>query len=300
MKHPIHPTIILIGLFFLTQILGISMLATQLETSTNEDGAVVVEYSEPVTGPRPELEGRQTLTYFILAIGLGTGVLLLLIKLGARKIWKVWYVLAITLASAVSIGTITPTSIAYILAGTLAYLRVTKKHSIVNNISEVLVHIGLALIFVPLLEILYAILLLIVIAAYDAYAVWKSKHMVTMATFMTQEQLFAGVQVGYTPQKKATTAHTEKKQTTTKKKTAILGGGDLSFPLLFSGAAQQWLVGMGINVFSATLLTGIITLTATASLALLFWISKKDKFYPAMPFLSSGCLVGLGIIALIT
>ena len=43
----------------------------------------------------------------------------------------------------------------------------------------------------------------------------------------------------------------------------------------------------------------LIPLSAAIGLAALFAISKKGKFYPAMPFVSAGCFVGYGIAALI-
>ena len=38
---------------------------------------------------------------------------------------------------------------------------------------------------------------------------------------------------------------------------------------------------------------------STLALAYLFYTAEKDKFYPAMPFISVGCFIGLGIVMLI-
>jgi hypothetical protein len=43
----------------------------------------------------------------------------------------------------------------------------------------------------------------------------------------------------------------------------------------------------------------LIVLGATLALAGLFYASKKGKFYPAMPFITAGCFVGLVIAYLI-
>jgi len=42
----------------------------------------------------------------------------------------------------------------------------------------------------------------------------------------------------------------------------------------------------------------IVVLFATISLLLLFVFAKKGKFYPAMPFLTAGCIAGwlLGLL----
>ncbi len=48
---------------------------------------------------------------------------------------------------------------------------------------------GIAILFVPILNVFWMIILLIVISIYDAYAVWKSKHMVKMANFQMIKQV---------------------------------------------------------------------------------------------------------------
>ena len=70
----------------------------------------------------------------------------------------------------------------------------------------------------------------------------------------------------------------------------ILGGGDVSFPLMFASTvliAFGWLSAL------------IVVLFSTLSLALLLFISKKRKFYPAMLFLTPGCLLGFAVSMLV-
>ena len=43
----------------------------------------------------------------------------------------------------------------------------------------------------------------------------------------------------------------------------------------------------------------IIPFFALAGLAVLFWKAEKKKYYPAMPFITVGCFIGLGIIWLL-
>ncbi|MBT4446697.1 hypothetical protein HOC96_05585, partial [archaeon] len=75
-----------------------------------------------------------------------------------------------------------------------------------------------------------------------------------------------------------------------KVQSAILGGGDIAFPLLFAGVL--------LKDYSMTAAL-IIPIFATAALSILFYYSKKGKFYPAMPFISAGCFVGLGFLWLV-
>jgi presenilin-like A22 family membrane protease len=123
------------------------------------------------------------------------------------------------------------------------------------------------------MSIFAASVLLTLISIYDAIAVWKTKHMIKLVKFQAKAKLFAGLLIPYD-----------------KKKTAILGGGDIGFTLLFSGVV---LTKMGF--LSAI----IVSLTTSIALFLLFIFSKKRKFYPAMPFLSIGCFIGLLISLLV-
>jgi hypothetical protein len=61
---------------------------------------------------------------------------------------------------------------------------------------------------------------------------------------------------------------------------------------------EQLLV-QGMSKSLAFMQSSIIILTTTIALGLLFVFAKKDKFYPAMPFVAAGCLVGWAIVLII-
>ena len=125
-------------------------------------------------------------------------------------------------------------------------------------------------------------------------AVWKTKHMVSMAKFQAKSKLFAGLLVPYSNKSKNLLATTNKnittKTTKVEYKQAILGGGDIAFPLLFSGVILKT---MGV------LPAIIVSLTTAVALLLLFIGADKKKFYPAMPFVSAGCFIGYLSVSLI-
>jgi hypothetical protein len=83
-------------------------------------------------------------------------------------------------------------------------------------------------------------------------------------------------------------------------KRAILGGGDLAFPLLFAGVVLQDKVGklfgtgvpLGASTTQGVLAAACVSMGAIIAVASLFFFAKKDKFYPAMPFITAGCLLG--------
>ncbi|RLE45283.1 hypothetical protein DRJ25_05905 [Candidatus Woesearchaeota archaeon] len=187
-------------------------------------------------------------------------------------------VLCLQIALAAFLGDI----LALVLAILFGLWKVFVPNFFVHNLSELFIYGGLAVIFVPMLTPVYAIILLLLLTLYDMYAVWKSKHMIAMAKFQTKAGIFAGFMLPYVEKGKG------KKRP--RVRTAVLGGGDIGFPLIFSGTV---LASMGL--YSAL----VIAFFSTFSLFLLLLFSKKDRFYPAMPFLTAGCLVGFAVVNLI-
>jgi presenilin-like A22 family membrane protease len=154
----------------------------------------------------------------------------------------------------------------------------------VHNFTELFVYGGLAAIFVPIINIKFALVLLLAISAYDMFAVWKTKHMVKLARFQTKTRLFAGLLVPYKAQLTPSKAKAKKLKTAKAKiQTGVLGGGDMAFPLIFAGAVMQ----------QTTFLNAlVISLTAALALLILLIRSRKGRFYPAMPFITAGCIIG--------
>jgi presenilin-like A22 family membrane protease len=158
---------------------------------------------------------------------------------------------------------------------------------------------GIAVLLVPILDVTWTLVLLLAISIYDAWAVWKSKHMVKMAEFQKASSVFAGLMVPKKGEvKNDSTARTPapgKKLRAVPESSgghAILGGGDIAFPLLFAGVVMEGLLLAGTSRLEALLTSLLITLGATIALSVLFYISKKNRYYPAMPFITAGCLFG--------
>jgi len=110
---------------------------------------------------------------------------------------------------------------------------------------------------------------LFVIACYDAWAVWKSKTMIKMAQYFLKRRIFPGIAVPYRNEEKF----------------AMLGGGDIFF-----------IVMVAASFYRNDLLTMYLTAgSMTAATSLLFFMSTKNKFYPALPFIFGGLLVGIAL-----
>lgn len=322
MKHNFKVTLSLIFLFLLAQLVGILIISQYVniqESSTS--GETVIDEDLYFVQP-PEVENESwSWVYLMFPILLGTAIVLLLIKFKLKKIWKFWFGLSIVLSLTIaffpfikkgfeflfstSYGALL---ITVIFASILTFMKVKYHNNIIHNFTEMFIYGGLSALFVPILNITSGIILLVLIAIYDAYAVWKSKHMVSMAKFQTDVGLFAGLSINYskTGPKSSSKVNVDSGKTISGKsdvglinsnnskvknsmsnasnKSAILGGGDITFPLLFAGSV--------LKVTGSYFLSLWIILFATISLALLLFLSKPGKFYPAMPFISSGCLIG--------
>ncbi len=307
MKHTAIVTAILVAVFILSQIIGLAIIDHGATISTDENGNRVVSYDDTALGERPQTEGGASVVYLLIGLAIGTIVLLVLIKFKLTSVWKLWYFLAVWAACTVSIGVLVHVWLAAATAFLLALWKILRPNVWVHNITEVLVYTGIAWLITPILgTVLWAAILLILIALYDAYAVWKSRHMVAMAQFQTESQLFAGLFVPYErgtkmgkePSLKVRAVRKPGADVPKESSNAILGGGDIAFPLLFNGVVLGSLLEQGFSK-SAAFFWGLLPVAgAAAALLLLFVYAKKDQFYPAMPFLAAGCFVGYGVLQL--
>jgi len=305
MKHDMKITLYLVMLFITAQIVGLFLLSQTIsEIKTTETGEIVVNYSEPLTG-RPDLEENESFSYIVVMILIGTALLLLLIKFKLFKVWKAWFFLAIWGSLSIALSVLMKDEIAIILSLVLTYFKIYKPNAIIHNLTEIFVYAGLAILLSPLFTVFWAIMLLVAISIYDAIAVWKSKHMITLAKAQSANKMFAGLLIPYKKEKKENKTkielklprHIEVKEEQVS--SAILGGGDIAFPLMFAGSVMTYLIESGLSQSMAFFKSLIIPLFSGLVLYLLFVKSQKGKFYPAMPFISLGCFIGYGIILLL-
>lgn len=311
MKHSLRVTIWLALFFLFSQIIGLFVISqyvpveevTKIDPFTNETFKVneTVPVDLPLNIDRPEFETSGSfITYLVIAILLATILFLFLVKLKTVIIWKLWFFFAVFLSLTIAFASFMGHILATIVGLILALWKIVKPNILVHNFTELFIYGGLAAILVPISIVNeYTILiLLLLVSIYDAYAVWKSKHMIKMAQFQAKSKVFAGLLIPY---KKASIKEVKapKKGKVSFKgvKTAILGGGDIAFPLLFAGAVlkSQMITNNLLIAFSKTM---IIPLAVSVALFVLFIKGREDRFYPALPFLTAGCLVGYGVMFL--
>ncbi len=294
MKHSVTVTLILVGIFLISQLVGLAITNQYIDHFTTEETGVVTFTSLPYNVQRPQVEPSYSFAYILVAILLGTGLIFLIIRFKVFSLWKFWFFLSVFITLTVAFAAFINQFVAGFLALLFAVWKVYRPNVYTHNLTEIFIYGGLAAIFVPIINTFAAGILLALISAYDAYAVWKSKHMISLAKAQAKAKLFAGLFIPY----KLPRASIPKGAKVAKIKTAILGGGDIGFPLIFAGVVMKDLM-LTNTVWIGFLKALIIPVLTSAALLWLLLKADKDKFYPAMPFLTAGCFAGYGIIWLL-
>lgn len=276
MKHTLKVTLLIVVLFFLAQAIGLSVVNGYLEIKKVIVGNETVVQKEwqslPYDVERPKINEKTSYLPIFLTILAATLLMIIIIKLGLIRVWKFWFFLSVWFCLVIAFGAFINQTLALVLGFLLALAKTFRFSLILHNFTELFIYGGLASIFVPVFSIWSISILLILISVYDVIAVWKTRHMVKMAKFQAKLKLFAGLFIPYG-----------------KNKTAILGGGDIGFPLIFAAVVMK-----DYGFYSL-----IISLFTSLALLFLMIKSEKNKFYPAMPFISAGCFFGYLILLLI-
>ena len=312
MKHEIKVTILLLLMFITTQLIGLVVIDAYApktaEIAVNGTVTNITVANEIPYGMQPPEMKKAEISLVNIAVSLIIAVLIfiLLMKIKARSLIKIWFVMVIFLTISIALTALLmklfPESnlrfdtLAVLISIPLTFYKIFKRNFIAHNFTELLIYPGMAAVFVPILSVWTTIVLLLIISVYDMWAVWKSKLMINMAKFQIQKlKVFTGFLVPYMQKKDAARLRNAQKIKTVKARTAklkkmkikislaLLGGGDVAFPLIFAGVVYR----------SAGLVPALIIIAgSTISLLLLFMFSRKGKFYPAMPFITAGCLLG--------
>jgi len=273
MKHNLKVSLLVVLLFLAAQFIGLVIVGSYLEEDLEKELPFGIE--------RPEVNESTSYFSLMFAILFATAIALLLIKFGAVKLWKLWFFVASLYLLTIAFGSFLTQTLALVGAVFFTSLRFFRPSIISHNFVELFIYSGIAVLFVPMLSISSMIILLVLIAIYDMIAVWKTKHMIKMAKFQAKAKVFAGLAIPYA-MKKVTDKKTKKKSKVFTK-TAILGGGDIGFPMLFAGVVLKT---------TGFLDASLVAVFSAIALLLLLVYSKKNKFYPAMPFIGAGCLLG--------
>lgn len=293
MKHRLSITILLLAMFLATQFLGL-FVANQLNQNL------------PYGLEETNQDINQSPIFIVLNFVFAFAIIFTLIKYKLKTIIKIWFFLVIILALSISIYAILTSAlgfrpeiemVAFLIAIPLATLKVFRPNSIIHNSTELLIYPGIATVFISILSPKSIMILLIFISFYDMWAVWKSGIMQKMAKFQMEEVKIFGGFLLPTFDKKTKKKLSEIKEKYKNKKIpksikekkfkvnlAILGGGDVVFPIITAGVFLKY---HGI-IPALMIIAG-----AFLGLLFLFINTKKDKAYPAMPYISAGIFLSI-------
>lgn len=307
MKHNWKITLLLLALFVGAQIVGLFVSHAYMPehiTVINETTGLPenqTSYDIPYGfNPPAEVHPEGSLLSMVIALIIAVCLMFFLMRFRAETFLRLWFFVVITMGIALALNaffsyvTIHAAWVALAFALPLAYLKIFKRNLIVHNATEMLIYPGIAAVFIPLLSVGTVIVLLILISAYDIYAVWHAGFMQKMARYQIEKlRLFSGFFIPYVSKEHRLALQKAKNSGKRAKKVpvhvGILGGGDVVFPIILAGVI--------LPVFGlAAALT--VSIGATLALGLLFYFSEKGKFYPAMPFISAGCFLALLLIYL--
>jgi len=318
MKHNLKITAILLVMFVVTQFIGLYVVNHYSTTKIVQGQIVDVDAPNlPFGLETPEeadikceinswgdfFKCTEYLYSIIFAFIIAITLLFFLTKFKAEIFLKLWFFLVVMIAMGISFNAvISPIKyasvISLIIALPLAFVKIYRREFLVHNLTELVVYPGIAAVFVPILNIYTIIGLLILISIYDMWAVWHSGIMQKMAKYQIDKlNIFGGFFVPYADEKtkkkikllkeKMKMKKISKKNAKAKKfkvNVAILGGGDVIFPIIASGVMLKTL-----GLIPALL----VILGATLGVSYLFFFAEKKKFYPAMPYISAGIFLGM-------
>lgn len=295
-------TIVLLAMFLVAQFIGIyvstSYLPHQQTVFNNQTGELENHsvYNLPYGfNPPEDVSPTSSVISIMISIFIAVGIIFLFMRFRAETLLRVWFAFVVMIGIALALNAflskivIYSSAIALLVALPLAILKVYRRNIVIHNITELLIYPGIAVIFIPLLNVWAAVVLLVLISLYDAYAVWHAGFMQKMAKYQIEKlRVFSGFFIPYVKSNSRIASAPKKLQNkkNMKVQVAILGGGDVVFPIIVSGVVMRFM-----GIVPALL----VSFGATLALAVLFYFSEKGKFYPAMPFISVGCLVGLAL-----
>jgi presenilin-like A22 family membrane protease len=317
MKHKLSITLILLSIFLVTQFIGLFVINayTPITIFDQETGEISRSPANdlPFGLETPE-EDQPTIYNLIFAFAIAFAIIFALMKYKWKTIIRLWFFVVTILALGIALNAFlkyTPLAhislIAVAIAIPLAAIKIFRPNIYLHNLTELLIYPGIAAVFVPILlkpaattflgKIWPVVVLLILISLYDAWAVWKSGLMQKMAKFQMEEiKVFGGLMIPSASKKvrdqikkikqkyKGKKIPTKIKKKKFKISLAILGGGDIIFPIIAAGVFLR-----SFGLIPALL----VTAGAFVALTYLFIITKKGKAYPAMPYITTGIFLGM-------
>ncbi|MCK5149313.1 hypothetical protein KAJ87_00110 [Candidatus Pacearchaeota archaeon] len=317
MKHNVKIIIILLSMFVITQFIGLAVLQADIFHIEKEINGTMQEVANPYLSwiQPPEMQtNTEFFTLFpslIIAFVFAIFLVFILSKFKLEFFLKLWFFVVVCIAlflalysfeklAFFNVESLWILAIPIIIALPLAFIKIYKRNFLIHNLTELFIYPGISTVFIPILNFWTIIALLIIISIYDMWAVWHSGFMQKMAKYQINKlKIFSGFFVPYLSKKvkQELKKNKKSKKKSVKANVAILGGGDVIFPIITAGViffTKVVPLPFGLKPFVGGLFPALFVIGgATLGLGYLFFFSEKKKFYPAMPFITAGIFLGI-------
>lgn len=256
-------------LFVLTQLLGLyTGIFILQDAKTNP---IVQEYISVE-------HGVSSLPLFVLYILIGAAIFLILIRLRIELLFALLEILVISVTSSILFYAfirpfIPDALLAMALSAMLGIALAAAKHfaRILKNAAAVLSSAGAGAVFGFTFSFLASLLFFMLMAVYDYIAVFRTRHMVSMAREIIRHDM-------------SFTVTAKEKLPSGRESRLDLGTGDLALPVMVEVSAYQ--------IHPALSLITMLGAAAGVSFVLAYaW--RRKVFLPAIPFIFSGILLSL-------
>ena len=277
-----------------------AVLAVFLATPMTDAGFVAFEDSSSLANP----------IFFTIMLLFFTGILLLLIRYKLQTIIRliilaslflsyIYVFSAILISFDLSLSLVTV--LGAILAGCATALLLRFPEWYVIDVLGVLLAGGIASIFGISLRPVPVIVLLVILAVYDAISVYRTKHMLTLADGVMEQKVPIMVIV---PKKRNYSFIKEKFESikpdsssdpshTHDRGAYLMGLGDLIMPTVLVVSAAVFVPGGGIGIFSFCSITTLIG--SLIGLSLLMFLVQRGSAHAGLPPLNGGAIIGFFI-----
>jgi presenilin-like A22 family membrane protease len=277
------------GLFVLIDALAL-LATTPLEASAGTSAAsAAVAFGNP--------NDPWNLAYFFLVLIVFTAVILLVSKFWKKQAVKIIFLGAITLldgfvfysllTTVLSVGLSLGLSLA--ASAVILIMLVKNPEWYVIDISGILSAFGAIALVGISLSIPIVLVFLIAMAVYDAISVYKTKHMIDLASTALEQKLPVLFVIpkkrGYSFAKEVKSLK-EKLKTGEKRDAFFLGLGDVVFPGILVVSAFYNLASNGLIMAMSVMLGTLAGFTVLTALVL------KGKPQAGLPFLCTGAIIG--------
>ncbi len=211
---------------------------------------------------------------------------LLLLKYELQLFLKIWLTFAFFFGLLLFFGTFLPLVISVPIAILLSFLRYRFSSLLWQNIILIFAFSGIGAYIGTILGFFPALVLIIGLSVYDFFSVKVSKHMVALAKGSFESNILLGF--AYSSSKDTVEEMKEEiEKEGQDRDLSFVGGGDVIIPLIFSVSVFRsfgLLFAVGSSIFSFI-----------ALIILLLVSERKGGFWPAIPILGGGALVGLAV-----